>query len=86
VTQTDTPRPRLRDRDTGDLLVLIVAGTICGVVIFTAVGSFAFKLLNPDADINKTFVLVADILNTLIGLLAGFLAGRAEVGAKRRDS
>jgi len=76
---------RLRDRDTGDLMVLMVAATICSTVVFTATGSFIFKLLHPEIDLNKTFILIADILNTLIGLLAGFLAGRAEVGAKRRQ-
>lgn len=77
---------RLRDRDTGDLMVLLVAGTICGTVLFAAIGSFIFKIAHPEQDINKTFVLVADILNTLIGLLAGFLAGRAEVAAvKKKD-
>ena len=76
------PKRRLRDRDTGDLMVLIIASTICGIVIFSSVGSFIFKLFYPDEDINKTFVLIADILNTLIGLLAGYLAGRAEVGKK----
>ena len=65
-------------------MVLMVAATICGTVVLTATGSFVFKLLHPESDLNKTFVLIADILNTLIGLLAGFLAGRAEVGAKRR--
>jgi hypothetical protein len=77
------PKKRLKDRETGDLMVLIIASTICGVVIFSAAGSFIFKLMYPDQDINKTFVLIADILNTLVGLLAGYLAGRAEVGGKR---
>lgn len=61
-------------------MVLIVASTICGTVIFTAAGSMVFKLIHPDAELDKTFILVADILNTLIGLLAGFLAGRAHLG------
>ena len=64
-------------------MVLLVAGTICGVVVFASIGSFVFKIIHPEQDINKTFVLVADILNTLIGLLAGFLAGRAEVTKNR---
>ena len=79
------PQKRLRDRDTGDLMVLMVAGTICGTVLFTVAASFVFKIINPEQDINKTFVLVADILNTLIGLLAGFLAGRAEIAKKKVD-
>jgi hypothetical protein len=76
---------KLRDRETGDLMVLLIAGTICATVMFATIGSFVFKVVNPEADINKTFVLVADILNTMVGLLAGFLAGRAEVGRKKPE-
>lgn len=69
-------RRRLRDRSTADLLVLMIAGTICGGLIATGAFTAVFVLLNPGVDISGPARLIADVVNTLIGLLAGFMAGR----------
>lgn len=71
-------RPRIRDRSTGDLLVLMIAGTICGGLIATGIVTTIFVFLNPGFDVTGPARFVADIVNTLIGLLAGFLAGRTD--------
>jgi hypothetical protein len=69
---------RLRDRSTGDLLVLGIAATICFAVIATGAITAVYAFVNPGADISGPARLIADIINTLIGLLAGFLAGRTD--------
>jgi fructose-specific phosphotransferase system IIC component len=69
---------RLRDRSTGDLLVLVIAGTICFSVIATGAITAVYVFVNPGADISGPARLIADVINTLIGLLAGFLAGRTD--------
>jgi hypothetical protein len=69
---------RFRDRETGDLLVIMVAFTICWSVIAGGATIALVEVVHPDADTSKALVLVSDVINTLIGLLAGFLAGRTE--------
>jgi hypothetical protein len=67
---------RLRDRSTGDLLVLLLAGTICLSVL--AAGATIAVLQIQGDDTSRAAGLLSDVVNTLIGLLAGFLAGRTE--------
>lgn len=68
---------RLRDRSTSDLLLLMVAGTVCAYVI--VLGSvLALLAFFTDRDLSNAARNISDIVNTLIGLLAGFLAGRTE--------
>lgn len=69
-------------RSTTDLLLLMIAGTVCASVMVSMVTVVIQTFINPD---NKGgFAAVADILNTLISLLAGFLAGRTE-GTRKSD-
>jgi hypothetical protein len=76
----------IRDRPTGDLMVLMVATTVCGSVIVGGAAIIVITLVKPSVDITNAARNVADLLNTLIGLLAGFLAGRtdANVTATRK--
>jgi len=76
----------LRDRPTGDLMVLMVATTVCGSVVLGGAAVILVTLLRPDIDVTNAARNIADLLNTLIGLLAGFLAGRtdANVTAARK--
>jgi hypothetical protein len=78
-------RPRLRDRSTGDLLVLMIAGTVCFAVLATGAAIFAAELINPDVDTSGPSGQVGDVINTLIGLLAGFLAGRTDAVKARHE-
>ena len=77
---------RLRERPTGDLMVLMVALTVCGSVVFGGMAIIVVTLVRPDVDVSNAARNIADLLNTLIGLLAGFLAGRtdANVTAARK--
>jgi len=56
----------------------MVAGTICFSVIMTGTTAGFIALFRPENDVGKIIVLLGDVLNTLIGLLAGFLAGRSD--------
>jgi hypothetical protein len=70
-------RLRLRDRSTGDLLVLLIALTITFVLVTVAVSTIIFVFLNPGGPpVDNAVRLITDMMNTLIGLLAGFMVGR----------
>jgi len=67
---------------TSDKMVLMIAGTICISVLTIVVVVAIISFLYPD---NKGgYAAVADIVNTLISLLAGFLAGRTEASIRAR--
>lgn len=68
----------LADRTTGDLLILLVAGTVCFAVLAAGTALFVVTLIHPDRDTSGGFHAISDVVNTLIGLLAGFLAGRTD--------
>ena len=71
---------RLMQRPTGDLLVILIAFTICFAVLATGAVTVVFAFIHPTAPLDAPTRLIADIINTLIGLLAGFLAGSTTVG------
>jgi len=58
--------------------VLLVAGTVCGITIGITVALVAGNLINPEEDQTGPAAAIGDVVNTLIGLLAGFLAGRSD--------
>ena len=69
------------NRNTTDLLLLMIAGTVCASVLVTMATAVIQSFINPE---NKGgFAVVADIINTLISLLAGFLAGRSETAVRK---
>lgn len=65
---------RLRGRSTADLLVLMIAGTICVCVLG---GGTALIIAGFIGDIENPLAvsLITDTLAMLTSLLAGFLAG-----------
>jgi len=63
----------------------MIAGTICSGLIFTAIGATIFAFIYPDQDLTSPARYIADITNTLIGLLAGFLAGTTTTFIFRRS-
>lgn len=70
---------KFRDRSTGDILVLMVAGTVCLTVLATGASIVAIEIISPSSDTQPAVRAVTGIVNTLIGLLAGFLAGRTDL-------
>lgn len=67
---------KLMNRSTGDLLVLMIAGTICFGVFGLAIAAIVYVFVHPGADVSDVGRLVTGTLNSLIGLLAGFMVGR----------
>lgn len=78
-----SPRDRLRDRSTGDLLVLGIAGTICLSVLVGVVTLTILSILQPDNEHPAATAVVSDTIQMLVALLAGFLAGRTDTTQKK---
>lgn len=69
---------RFRDRPTGEILVLSVTFTVCFGVLASGLLVAILAIFRPGVDITIWVTRVTGILNTMIGLLAGFLAGRTD--------
>jgi hypothetical protein len=67
-------------------MVLMIATTVCSSVFVGGAALVVLAVVRPDLDTSNFARNIADLLNTLIGLLAGFLAGRtdANVTANKR--
>lgn len=74
---------RLRDRSTGDILVLLIAFTIVTVLVGVTASTVTYVFLNPGQMVEGPARLIADMMNTLIGLLAGFMVGRTRTVVTR---
>lgn len=68
--------PRLRDRPTPDLIVIGLAVVLGFSIISWTVGALVLRIVDPDANLDKVAARLADVVNTLIGAIFGFLAGR----------
>lgn len=66
----------LQGRTTADILVLMIASTVCGSVIASGVVISIISLKAPGTDVTVWISRITGIMNTLVGLLAGYLAGR----------
>lgn len=73
------------NRSTTDVLVLMIAGTICVAVLATGAAIAFVEIRDSSVDTSSITNQLADVINTLIGLLAGFLAGRSSVAQGRRN-
>lgn len=74
---------RMRDRSTSDILLLMIAGTVCFAVLASGALVAVVTLIHPESDTSKAFNSITDVINTLIGLLAGFLAGRTDATVRQ---
>jgi hypothetical protein len=78
VATTRRRRPWWADRSTGDVLILLIAATICFATLASGAWLAILAMTQPTRDVSQGFATIADVINTLIGLLAGFLAGRTD--------
>lgn len=69
-------RRLLAGRSTSDLLVLLLGLTLCSALMLAGITALVLLMARPDLDPTRILSAVAGAFNTLIGLLAGFLAGR----------
>jgi len=72
----------VRDRPTSEVLILLVTLTVCLAVLGFGVLLSVLAIRDPGLNLEAGFRAVTGILNTLLGLTAGYLAGRARNGAK----
>jgi len=63
-------------RPTDEVLILLMAATICFAIIATGTGLFIVAIVDPERDLTRAFQAVATVLNTLLGLVLGYLIGR----------
>ena len=69
-------RPWFADRSTGDLLILGITATICFVLLASGAVLGVLAFFQPERDLTSMVSQISDVINTMIGLMAGFLAGR----------
>lgn len=67
----------------GELLILMIAGTVCASVVLAGAGITIVRLVSPDLDVSRAIAALVGTINTLLGLLAGFIAGRNDRGPPR---
>jgi hypothetical protein len=79
---------RLRDRPTGDLIVLVIVFTVCFAVIATGLLVALSTFINPEVDTSRWVIRTTGVINTMIGLVGGWFAGRADyqVMKEQRDA
>jgi hypothetical protein len=70
-----------QQRPTIDVVLLLIAGTVCFTVLSSVTVVLIKQFTDPDGPTG--FSAIADVVNTLISLLAGFLAGRSESAVRR---
>lgn len=75
--------PKFSDRSTGEILILMIAGTVCFSILSSGFIIAVVTLIHPQTDVTGWISRVSGAINTLIGLLAGFLAGRTGVGSRK---
>jgi uncharacterized membrane protein HdeD (DUF308 family) len=78
--------PRFQDRSTGDILILSITFTVCVSVMASGIVIALVSLLHPDKDVSVWISRITGIINTMIGVMAGFLAGRTDVATKHGSS
>jgi hypothetical protein len=57
----------------------MIASTVCLVVVGGVATIVVVEILHPQTSTDAAVASINDIVNTLIGLLAGFLAGRTDL-------
>jgi hypothetical protein len=72
-------------RPTPELLLLMVAGTICGILLSSAVAVAVIEIRDPGADTSWAAASIRNVLGTALGLMAGYLAGRRGHGNGSAD-
>ncbi len=72
-------------RSTMDLVLLMIVGTICALLLIATLAIGIAQAYKPELDLSAPTEAIGSMVNTIIGLLAGFLAGRTDANKRRRD-
>jgi hypothetical protein len=60
----------------------MIAGTICGAIVVGGCALILLAFFKEDFDGGPGARAIADLLTTMVGLLAGYLAGKSSNGSK----
>lgn len=71
-------------RPTNDVVVLAFVGTVCLGVLVVTVALGVVAVVQPERDISRAFGTLASAYSALLGVLAGYLTGRAHAGGNGR--
>ena len=69
---------RFQERPTGEIMVLTITFTVCFGVMASGLFVAFIVVFHPGTDVSIWVTRITGILNTMLGLLAGFLAGRTD--------
>jgi hypothetical protein len=67
---------RLRDRPLRELLILMIAGTVCVAVLGAGVYLLIVEVVDPSQDLSTFYSAMFGLLGSLLSVVAGFLAGQ----------
>lgn len=68
----------LRERSTSDLIALVLTALVSFVIAFAIIAGTVWKIIDGDAaDVDQLLFRIGNLVNTLIGVVAGYLAGRS---------
>jgi len=68
----------LRERSTADLIVIGLTAVVGFVVLSAVIGAVVWRIADPNADLTGLVARVGDLVTTIIGVVAGYLAGKGE--------
>lgn len=63
-------------RPTGELLILLFGVTVCVTLVFSGVALLVLAITHPDRNFDAAYSSVTAILQVLIGITLGYLAGQ----------
>jgi hypothetical protein len=73
-----------KNRATGEILIIMVGVTVCAYVFLSMLITIILAFFT-DRDLSDAVRNISDIINTLIGLLAGYLAGRTDTAIIKKE-
>jgi hypothetical protein len=68
----------VKGRSTIDIVVIVMALSIGGIILMAGLGAIILKVLHPDIDIQRGVEALTNIVTTVVGALVGFIGGRAQ--------
>jgi succinate dehydrogenase hydrophobic anchor subunit len=77
---------RLRDRPTPDLIVMALTGLVVVLLVGSMLAVLILELTGSSEDIPALAGKLADVTNTLIGAVVGYIAGKGTNGHQDADA
>jgi hypothetical protein len=71
---------QLRDRSTADLVVIFLAACVGAIMVASVIGFIMLEIFAPEKANDTLALRITTLTSNLIGVIAGYLAGRASNG------